>query len=559
MKRRDFLNMFFKSGLAYQFSSVFNVLAQEVVKNKLAIEQNSGQIQNYIQFNFYGAPTRWLYDNPLSPYGEDYIRNPFVGTNFRHQDKFKDDFLDYTHVNMNGVQMPYLWSQRPLNSTKEESFSELSKNFASIKGVWVGIDGHIPASSKILRDNDGGAFNDLFKKRGAFIDGVVTGAPPTVDYDPLHKDFELFFLNDATQFENTFYDVLNDAKGLKDEAHLEKIVTENLEALGSKSKHGKQRIEAIKEVVNLRKHYVSEYPKIYLKYLRIFEKSKLLLNDGKLLGGVFDWKLSGIPIFPVWGGRVLNRFNSRFHIFTEHSDIVDGFKSVNMNLWIHQFAIAEFLLANDLTSSAILGPKDVGNIFENFHYQNVLSKIKIEKMSASQKGKQLFFKEDDLVSFYGPQRMDAHNTGGVLNMMSKTYFFYVFHSCLNELVGTLKKHGIFDKTLIHVASEFDRMPKANENGSIHNGRGQNHSFYSGSINGPFIIGDTERGEDSGSNFGTCNTGAKHRELKRFISYRDVHATLKFMLSGKRVSGKDATLFKKSNRGFEPSIGRSKLV
>lgn len=559
MRRRDFLRSFIKSGLAAQFMGAFDVIASEVVRGGASTGSRNGSIENYIQFNFFGAPTRWLYDNPLSPYGEEYIRNPFVGTNFRHQDKFREDFLEYSQVKMNGVQLPYMWSQSPLNDSSQKDFSELSKNFASIKGVWVGIDGHIPASGKILRDNDDGVFPDIFKKRDGFIDGVITGGLPTVDYDPLHKDFELFFLNDAKDFEGSFFDILNNGKKLKEKKHLEEIVAKNLKALGGESLYTAKRIDAVKEVASLRERFLIEYPKVYLKYLRIFEKSKTLLKKGRFLGGIFDWKLTGIPIFPVWGGKIQNRFNTRFHIFTKYSDIVSGFDTVSMNLWIHQFAIAEFLMINKITSSVVLGPKDVGNLFENYSYENVLSKINIEKAAQSSNGNQLFFKKDNLESFKGPLRMDAHNTGGVLNMMSKSYFFYVFHSCLNELVATLKADKIFDKTLIHVTSEFDRLPKTNENGSIHNGRGQNHSFYSGAIKGPFFIGDVERGKREGPNYGTCNTGVKHRELKRFITYRDVHATIRHMMTGQNKGLKDISLFQKTNTGFRPSIGRSRIV
>lgn len=556
MKRRDLLKSFSAIGLSTLFGRVIDVAAAEMIKS---VSEN-GAIENYIQFNLYGAPARWMYDNPLSPYGDSFVRNPYVGTHFKHGNRFADDFVDYKHISLKGVNFPYLWSQRPLDDLKEKDFSGLAENFANIRGVWVGRDGHIPASSKILNDNNVGTYGELFKNdQNKLIDGFISGKAPTFDGERLHREFDLFQLEDVSSFQKSFYETLIEAKGIPSDQELEKILLDNMKVLSGSSPNSIQtkKTKMLKELKDLREKFILDFPIILNKYYKIFNRSKEHLLAGILLKDVFDKSIQGVPIDPVYDGVILNRHMSRFHVFTDYSDIRKGFESVTMDEWLNNFAIAEFLVVNGFTQSVILTPPAKGNIFENYYFNNVFSKVEFQHKKPINGNRH--FKKEELSSFYGPLEMDAHNAGTVLNLMANSYFFYVFHSCLNSLVKTLKKEDIFSKTLIHVASEFERKPKSDELGSNHNSIGQVHSLYSGRIKGPFFLGDVHRVDPQKTISGTCNTGAFHRELKRYISYSDFHHTISHLFGESKKTDKVHALLKLEKGKIVPNISRSRVV
>jgi hypothetical protein len=108
---------------------------------------------------------------------------------------------------------------------------------------------------------------------------------------------------------------------------------------------------------------------------------------------------------------------------------------------------------------------------------------------------------------------DQHVTGSLSTTYFNAMMFSALGSCLLEFVDFLKSKGLYDSTLIEIASEFNRSPKASDGGADHAFMGASSILFSGSIKGPQIIGNIAQEDRTGIYRGaTYGNGAPNPEL-----------------------------------------------
>jgi hypothetical protein len=71
---------------------------------------------------------------------------------------------------------------------------------------------------------------------------------------------------------------------------------------------------------------------------------------------------------------------------------------------------------------------------------------------------------------------------------------------------------LFDDTIINISGEFNRRPRLDGSGSDHNWEGGNLTMYSGSINGPHVLGNIRSSTGEASYPGTWGFAAPITEL-----------------------------------------------
>jgi hypothetical protein len=88
---------------------------------------------------------------------------------------------------------------------------------------------------------------------------------------------------------------------------------------------------------------------------------------------------------------------------------------------------------------------------------------------------------------------DEHGTGEAGLIAVDSAYYRGLGAGLLELIDALKRHGLFDHTLIHYTGDFSRTPRDGMSDGAH---GSDHgfdacvtSFYSGAIDGPVLVGN----------------------------------------------------------------------
>jgi len=108
---------------------------------------------------------------------------------------------------------------------------------------------------------------------------------------------------------------------------------------------------------------------------------------------------------------------------------------------------------------------------------------------------------------------DQHTTGSLTTTYFNTMMFSALGACLLEFVDFLKNKGLYETTLIEIASEFNRSPKALDGGADHAFMGASSMIFSGAIKGPLVIGNISQEDTSGIYTGaTYGIGAPNPEL-----------------------------------------------
>jgi hypothetical protein len=129
------------------------------------------------------------------------------------------------------------------------------------------------------------------------------------------------------------------------------------------------------------------------------------------------------------------------------------------------FALAEFVLLNDLSDNIALGitPMQSTNIQVGSGYQT---------------------------RYYS---FDEHTFGGYITLLMNTFFHMSVSACLLELIDQLKAAKIYNEVLIDLSGEMGRNPHVKGKGSDHGGEALNVSMWSGAFpDAPQIVGDVRK-------------------------------------------------------------------
>jgi hypothetical protein len=174
---------------------------------------------------------------------------------------------------------------------------------------------------------------------------------------------------------------------------------------------------------------------------------------------------------------------------------------VNIPGMAEQFAASELLLGNNITSSVSLA-------------MGSMTGLKVNGISYSQPN-------------------DQHVVGRIPSTVFTSVYYRALLGCLSEFVNTLKSQGRFAKTVIHIASEFNRCPRIDGSGSDHGVAGSNATILSGAIDRMSLIGNIIKAGQPGSTTYTGTWGyAANFHLSgasRPIQVNDVAATLAAMM------------------------------
>lgn len=530
LDRRKFLKTIF-------LSSICGGLPTSILAN------NNQHNFNYLQINFAGGPARWLFDNPIVPKkNSGYVPHPMIVNSFENPGAIaKISSLKYRTTNISGWQMPLFWDDNLKLETGNVKASNLLDNALIVRGCHMRNDGHslnnrklsapVPGHESIpglLADKQK---NKLFPSVNIIGDsgvagvaaGTFKGSGQAVQIDiPQNHDEPLKHLLDPYLSLKSISDKWGS------------IVNEEL---GSSSKRDFNKI-------------VNDYNKAVKKYKATISYA-LRVEEYNNIG---ERVVAGIDLNKIKGGKFdLHEAKYLNHEYLMcNSDIRTILKTAKVEKLAEQFACTEILLVENLSGNICINVNTITNLFYENSYKKSLVGRKINGVGNTEFNFNATGKSYTGSSKDNSFQLDSHDTGLLANLFLNHALYKVVVSCISELKLSLEKNNIYNKTLIHLASEFDRDPRPDCSGSEHGWNGHISSFYSGAIKGLKVIGNTyvqSNGESYYQTNGTWGQGAPVKELGgRPIVYGNIASSLADILGVESPAKNDKPIFyKKAGR------------
>ncbi len=557
--RRKWIGMMAGAGALTALSSPGRRFLEKIVHDNVRNDLFRPQLhetRNYVQINFYGAPSRLSFDSILKPFDDSlFVSHPFVANRISSQDRY--DFtkvkLEYGTEKINGLNLPYLWGETiPGVNGNTHRLSELLENSLFIRGCRLDFEGHPLNGIQQISPVQGGlSLNGLIGDQSkSFISSVSVGSNPVARAFRSEKSLLLEVPPGESNYAEYILKpfLLEDVDSLFSDGRLPAAFDEIAKTYPSE----------FKDIVELRKQSLKYFQKNIDKFTHEF--AQLQAKYTELIHLAIETNTTyniQSPAFPlqVSGKKSIKDILGPFSIeekFFPDLDMQAFIKSGEFNYWAQEFALCEFLLVNNICQSVLIcPPRETGDLITScvsgkaYHFQHIeemfdakanVTSLKLKAGSELEKLNQTF-------------PMDAHDTGIVFDILTTKQFFRAISTCLYELISQLKKTKIgdktlFDETIIHLASEFDRNPSTDGYGSSHLHNSNPTSIFSGCLKGPSLIGNIYAGtlkKNDDEYYGTIGVGAPVKELGTPIKIGNISSTLSTLLRVKPIVKRDPPL------------------
>lgn len=482
MNRRSLLKAAGVTGIVSAFDPVTligSLLKQRSSGKAFAQGQNQSR---YIAITSAGAPPRWVFDLLLNHNNSaDFRSNPQMGTRYKATNNVYTD-VEYVLERIGSHWLPPLWNFNlpgPGNINNRK-LSSLLQHMTHFRGIDTNNAGHD------------------FCQRLHFVTASATQSLPALVGD--RSNVPIPAINAAAAGYSYMSTASRTAISLTSGGNyitevlapfsrptgLSQGMTNTLNnttsemaaaqsALDAEIGANKPEYRAVAEARNSARQLMqSQFPNFDTEWTTLLNKYQDLITRAlnATYPGINDRQ---IGIAPAARDKTYD-INDKICAETDIRTIIQA--TTNVGQLARGFALTEFILKNDLSRS-------------------------------------IAFNHGGLVGLANPPStsspMDEHFTGKMTSLLINTLLFAALGSCLLELVEVCKGLGIWDKTAIDVAGEFNRSPKQNGTGADHGFRGASVALYSGSITaGPFVLGNIRADGTVGNGsqyIGTWGSGA----------------------------------------------------
>jgi hypothetical protein len=468
----------------------------------------------YINFTTPGGIPRWYFDLPIAPNGNDsFVANKQVITKMR-MDNGKA-VGEYAHTKMGNFFLPLMWSYPiPLSGGGTGTLKELAYSGLFIRGVDQGLDGH---EFNLLRQNSpvpgGMTYSGLFADTGETPIPVANNAAFFEHRSAKNKaNIPFPYRSDLKVMSSSFNSFkTTNPKSFSRRDMAERTIEAAVKSIQKTQGASSPYMGAIKSNRdNAMDLLMSDFATIDTEYAALFNKYQALILAALKI------ELPGVTDNPIYATAADPRFNIFIPPFTlnlqatdKTGDIRSGFENIMPSpAFAHAFALAEFLITKNLSTSVIAN-LGFWNNFDIINYNFINAATgKFELQS---------------VSSLRSIGTDAHNTGTFPSLIQFVRHYHCYATCLHELMSVLKAKKLYDQTLIHTTTDFNRIPRTNGSGSDHGYNGCATSVFSGRITQPIVTGNIAQGANS---VGTWGAAAANSSLgDRKINLGNVASTI----------------------------------
>lgn len=586
LNRRNLIKKMSQYGFSGLMANPATRLFNSLIYNNMNESKSADPVRNYLQINLYGAPCRFGFDHLLKPFDENaFVPYKFVANviNGQNLNSLNEVSFEYATHKIAGLNVPPQWKQMlPTSGGGLRPLSDLFQNSLLIRGCRLDFSGHPLNAMQQIAPVPG----------GLSLNGVVADASPalfssiSVGNNPVSRSYksEGALLTEIPYTEKNYAEYLLKPFILKQKDRFYKIneLENDFDSIAAFYPQKLKNIKDIKKksVQNMRDNvdqYLAEYSKLVTKYQRLISKA-VGTNPVNFTVLCPQLPLTAKGKHSLKG--LLGPFTllEKFYLEKEANQFINRGKLL---YWAEEFALAEFLLINNLSQSILISAPspDVGYLVEqcvatdkvalehlDLSYDSNLdiTTVDFKKIADNfSNGKRKAVK--DMPEFIG---MDTHATGLVYEILGNDIFFRTLSTCMLELIDVLKakktaQGNLFDETVIHLASEFDRVPMQDGEGSDHNALANPTSIFSGCIKGTQVIGNIYAGSltppEDVYYYGTLGNGAPVKELEDSIKIGHVSSTLSTLLRVKPILPRSPSLVAEKNGAVVSLIEKARNV
>lgn len=469
--RRDALKMLGATGGSVAFQrSALNILMGSVVSGiaRQALAQEAGiKPRKHLFIEMVGAPPRWTFDLFLTPYSSTgFVRNPMVATSYTASGGAYTG-VQYQTTKINGVNAPWLWQfDVPKAGGGSRPMAELMNNMLAIRGIDIGDFQHESAQVKLFLPP--GASASLVS-----LAAVNSGTPiPALDVDSTRYTFRSaapitpVHLSTNKTMLATLMDPFTNKTGATFTAKRTALATYINRALAALQDYAVSQHPGAASIFASQKgaddllrgavgDLTQAWSSLYGKYHDIVTRGIDVTDT-----------IPGISDMPIGGSTRDNQYRIYDPYIIKTADMRDAFKNIYIVSLAEHFAVAEYVLLNNISGSVTIAPQQIFGC-------NVGG-------TAVDLG------------------FDEHNMGTMVSLLTNSLYNRAFAGCMLELIDRLKAAGIFNETVIDVRGEFGRYGRTDGSGSDHEDTGGSAAFYSGIIQGPMIVGNVRNNSGPGN-------------------------------------------------------------
>ncbi len=568
-------------GLAGLYSLVaFSPLQSlaDTLVNNLVAEATSKHLQNklsqepakrFLHINLSGAPTRWYFDQLLKPFDSDhFVPHPLICTEFTEPDPNNPLLIQtaYKTTKLHGYNFPTLWLNNvPRAGGGSRPMAELLQNLLMIRGCDMKLDGHFVNTLKQVTNNQGDLSTTglVADRSGLLMPAISMGLcsatqafrgrlikkPVEIPYDC--ENYLDYILSPFYEQPASGNDLVAAEEAAMDA--IAQVAVSNHPASGILANERQRTRKLIqKKIRNLN----DVYEGLVKKYDDLLTRT----HGVKSIRGISDFKYD-FPELPlnVKGevkGTDLEDFLRYYTLRGKvcESKFSEMQNAIVMKKMAQQFAIAEFCLTENLSSSVTISPFAAWSYSDNlFSYPSCKQseyKVEYDKVSG-----QSIISRDPVkfktVTVDVP--FDTHLIGFQYEFLFSNYFYLGFSAALLELTDRLKEvkyenKNLFDETVIQIASEFGREPiRDPKKGTSHSPCGGSSSFISGMVKKPMLVGNISTDSKSPVRRGTRGEAAPMESLdSKNMDHRNVLSTVTALVGVDRIVARSAPLVEVKN-------------
>lgn len=450
----------------------------------------------FISLVMSGGLPRYYWDLPLRPNdGDAFVANPMLATKFAKNGSAHTS--SYATTKINGINMPWIWDSQLPTTGGSIPMKKLADHMLIMRGIDLQIDSHeidrmrqlapVPGGlslSGLVADaantpipavgRNGGNGYYLGEKGIAYLEMGGTN-PLSLAMSPFSPDSNMLTLNKG-QVEKAIDDAL---------LRMQSISSDKNKFLPSAFS---SRFNAKKLMVKQFGNLQTEFTNLSAKYEGLISRS-FFPTAGMKLAGVEDISIAG------------NKSDRQRIFEAEYFSGEDLQTLAAANTSIDQLAagmaIAEFMIINGLSSSVNIQAGNFLRVFIQEAWNRTLGKISRTNSSVT-------------------YSTDVHFTGTDAGVILFTKYYRAVSACIFELTSRLKETkvasggNLFDKTVISVTSEFNRLPRVDGSGADHGWQGSNYTVFAGSVKELTVLGNIQ--SDDGGKRGSWGLAGLVSEL-----------------------------------------------
>lgn len=483
----------------------------------------------YIYVSLSLAPPRWMFDMLPTPNGTS---DAFVNGGFGNALNISGSNIEvvnqtyeYNYGGKNKLYLPPVWGM----GLADANFSDLLPHTLFIRGMDMEINNHSLSNARQVAPILGGnsLHGVIADHMGSPVASVVNGAPSGAAF----KSAKGLGAVTAGGTGNPITALIAPFKNLSGAViyraeEVKPVVDQFLDRMDSYAELHRISKSTLREAHDSADQLIrlnidtlaSSWEGVVAKYTDLVNTATHPIKGQ--LPGVFDKvvpkQASADPRF---------RFNNNSEtLLVDLADARDMIQAnTNKTEIARQFALTEILMTSGICSVVDLSPAIT-----------VLNKAKISATGVA-----------DITA-------DQHGVGAVTSVIATTVFYRGLLTAVTELVHTLKQKALFDKTIIHISSEFNRIPRADGSGSDHGVGGGSATLMSGLFNEVAFIGNIKKGSETGNNPGTWGLAADWEfedGSKRPIKVNDIARSITAMTNSSDIVANGYSLVKPTGTGL----------